>query len=227
MVDRPWNPPGRHWSDRGNVVAGIDRLAGGTWLGINDEGVVACILNRRDSLGPDPSLRSRGELPLEALDHADAACAADALSRVDGRSYRSFNMVIADNRDAFWLRSLASPAGAVEKREIPPGVSMLTACDLNDTASERIVRFLPLFEAAPAPDPDAGDWRAWEALLSSTERSARTDPRDAMRIVDDNGFGTLSSALIGLPSVESPFRRPVWLFSPGPPGTVPFEPVRA
>ena len=227
MVERPWGPPGRHWSDRGNVVAGIDRLAGGTWLGINDEGVVAGVLNRRDSLGPDPSLRSRGELPLEALDHADAACAADALSRLDGRSYRSFNMVIADNRDAFWLRSRASPAGAVEKREIPPGVSMLTACDLNDPASERVAHFLPLFEAAPAPDPDAGDWRAWEALLSSTERSARADPRDAMRIAGDDGFGTLSSALIGLPSVESPSRRPVWLFSAGPPGTVPFEPVRA
>ena len=227
MVDRPWSPPGRHWPDRGNVVAGIDRLAGGTWLGVNDEGVVAGVLNRRDSFGPDPSLRSRGELPLEALDHADAACAADALSRLDGRSYRSFNMVIADNRDAFWLRSQASATGVVEKHEIPPGVSMLTACDLNDAASERIAHFLPLFEAAPAPNPDTGDWRAWEMLLSSTERGACADPRDAMRIATDAGFGTLSSALIGLPAAEYPSRRTVWLFSAGPPGTVPFEPVPA
>src|ERR1700686_4028446 len=29
MIDRPWEPPGRHWPDRPEVVAGLDRLAGG------------------------------------------------------------------------------------------------------------------------------------------------------------------------------------------------------
>ena len=52
MVDRPWAPPGRHWPDRPEVVAGLDRTAGGSWLGLNDHGVVAAILNRRGSLGP-------------------------------------------------------------------------------------------------------------------------------------------------------------------------------
>ena len=27
MIDRPWEPPGRHWPDRPEVVAGLDRLA--------------------------------------------------------------------------------------------------------------------------------------------------------------------------------------------------------
>ncbi|HSF93453.1 MAG TPA: NRDE family protein, partial [Thermohalobaculum sp.] len=98
MAARPWKPPGRHWPDRPNVRAGIDELAGGTWLGLNDEGVVAGILNRRESLGPDERLRTRGELVLEALDHADAVDAVAALADLDGRSYRSFNMVVADNR---------------------------------------------------------------------------------------------------------------------------------
>ena len=71
LIDRPWKQPARHWSDRPNVVAGRDQVAGGTWLGINDQGVVAAILNRRGSLGPKEGYRSRGELPLEALDLAD------------------------------------------------------------------------------------------------------------------------------------------------------------
>src|SRR5215470_18040378 len=75
---RPWTPPGRLWSDRPQVVAGLDLLAGGTWMGINDDGVVAAILNRMNSLGPLPGARSRGELVLEALDHADAWSAASA-----------------------------------------------------------------------------------------------------------------------------------------------------
>ena len=72
----------RHIDDT-DVVAGLDELAGGTWMGLNDSGVVACILNRHGFLGPAPHKRSRGELVLEALDHADADAAAQALSDVD------------------------------------------------------------------------------------------------------------------------------------------------
>ncbi len=36
MVDRPWDPPARHWPDRLRVIAGLDRHAGGTWLGVYD-----------------------------------------------------------------------------------------------------------------------------------------------------------------------------------------------
>src|SRR5947208_78569 len=43
MIDRPAKPPGRHWPDRAEVVAGIDLLAGGTWLGVNDWGVAAAV----------------------------------------------------------------------------------------------------------------------------------------------------------------------------------------
>ena len=30
MIDRPAKPPGRHWPDRAEVVAGLDLLAGGS-----------------------------------------------------------------------------------------------------------------------------------------------------------------------------------------------------
>jgi len=226
MAGRPWDPPARHWPDRENVVAGIDHLAGGTWMGLNDEGVVAGILNRRDSLGPDDTLRSRGEIVLEALDHADAADAADALSNLDGRSYRSFNLVVTDNRDAYWIKSMgADTDGAIEVSEIPEGLSMMTAFDLNDTASGRVAFHKPRFEAAPVPDVDAGDWSAWQNLLASGEYGDDTDHRDAMRITTDFGFGTLSSALVALPSVDFNDRKPVWLFAAGAPGDVDYTPV--
>ena len=226
MAGRPWQPPGRHWPDRENVVAGIDLLAGGTWMGLNDEGVVACILNRRDSLGPDPDLRTRGEIVLEALDHADADDAAQALSGLDGRSYRSFNLIVADNRDAFWLSSRGPvDEGHVKVTEVPEGLSMVTAFDMNDVASARIQHFRPLFKGAVEPDPEAGDWAAWQTLLASTDHATDTDSRDAMQIQMDMGFGTLSSALIALPSIDLKETKPVWLFANGAPGEVSFEPV--
>src|ERR671932_1766584 len=93
MIGRPAKPPGRHWPDRADVVAGLDELAGGSWLGLNDSGVVAGVLNRHGTLGPAEGRRSRGELVLEALDHADAAEAAEALAALEPRAYRPFNLV--------------------------------------------------------------------------------------------------------------------------------------
>ena len=75
--------PARHWPDRPHVRGGLDVAGGGTWLGLNDDGVVAAVLNRRGTLGPEPGKRSRGELVLEALDHAEATRAADALRALD------------------------------------------------------------------------------------------------------------------------------------------------
>jgi len=226
MADRPWQPPGRHWPDRANVRAGIDEFAGGTWLGVNDEGVVAGLLNRRESLGPDAQLRTRGELVLEALDHADAVDAVAALADLDGRSYRSFNMVVADNRDAYWLRSLGATAGGrVEVHELPAGLAMLTAHDIDDSASPRTQTYLPRFREAPAPDPGADDWASWENLLAGREHAPEADAREAMTVVTEFGFGTLSSSMIGLPGMHSNGARPVYRFAAGRPGKAPYRVV--
>ena len=175
LADRPWRAPGRHWPDRENVVAGRDELAGGSWLGINDEGIAAGVLNRRDSLGPDPLLRSRGELVLEALDHADAADAATALGNLDGHSYRSFNMVIADNRDAFWLHGHGPASdGRIGVAPLAPGLSMITAHDLNDDTSPRIRHFRPLFEAASVPghiETASNQGEEYRAILVELKKS--------------------------------------------------------
>ena len=229
MVDRPWRPPGRHWPDRPEVVAGMDLLAGGTWLGLNDHGVVAGILNRRHSLGPAPGMRSRGELPLEALDHAEARAAAEALAAIEPKSYRSFNMVIADRRDAFWLRSTGGGNGsgppAVEVMALPAGLSMITAYDVNDDASPRMRLYLPRFRAAAPPDPDGNAWQAWQALLASRGGDPAAGPQGAMTIVTESGFGTVSSSLIALPHVRRKPAKSIWLFAPGRPDEAPFAPV--
>ena len=221
-ADRPWLPPARHWPDRPEVTAGMDELAGGSWLGLNDHGVVAGILNRVGTLGPQDGKRSRGELVLEALDHADAMEAADFLAELDGHAYRPFNMVIADNRDAFWLRHAGDEA--MELRPIPLGLSLLTAVDLNDDASARVRRYRPLFQNVAIPDPDSGDWRAWKELMASREHEPDAGPRGAMAIVTDGPFGTVSGSLIALPSVDVK-KKPIWRFCKGLPGTAPFTDV--
>jgi len=225
MANRPWLPPARHWADRPQVVAGLDKLAGGSWLGATEEGVVAAVMNRMNTLGPAPGRRSRGELVLEALDHADGESAAQALAALDPGAYRAFNLLIADNRQAFWLRNLGHAKGWIDVARVPPGVSMLTAHDLNDTARSRRIRtFLPRFAAAAAPDPERDDWQAWEQLLAAADHDADGNVTDAMAFTTEGGFATVSSSLIALPAAGR-HRLPEWRFAAGRPGAYPFEKV--
>ncbi|SIS74637.1 NRDE family protein [Insolitispirillum peregrinum] len=227
MRDRPWRPPARHWPDRPEVMAGQDTLAEGSWLGVNDHGVMAAILNRHGTLGPAPGKRSRGELVLEALDHADAVEAADALRHLDGRAYRPFNMVIADNRDAWWLKHSGRPDGRIEAFPLPEGLSMLTAFDVNDSTHDpRIAAALPRFASAPVPDPDNGDWRSWQMLLADRTSPTDDDPRHALCFMTEKGFGTSSSSLIALPAIGTPAEvKPKWLFAAGAPDQVDYQPL--
>jgi uncharacterized protein with NRDE domain len=217
MVDRPWLPPDRHWPDRPEVVAGKDTLAGGSWLGVNDHGVVAGILNRHGSLGPAPGQRSRGELVLEALDHADANAAAAALAHLEPAAYRTFNLMIADNRDAFWLRH-ADPSGTLplSVTAITPGLHMIASGDLDDDELPRLKRYRPLFEAASAPNPETGDWAAWQKLLTDGDLKPGEEAQNVMRFDTGRGFATVSSALIAVPAVaQTPeaARKPQFLMA--------------
>jgi uncharacterized protein with NRDE domain len=227
MHDRPWLPPRRHWPDRDEVTAGLDQLAGGSWMGLNDSGVVACMLNRTGQLGPAPGKRSRGELVLEALDLADAIDSAMALTELDPSSYRPFNMIVADNRDAYWLRHAGQQGsdhpGRVEIIDIPEGVSMLTAQELNDPTTPRIVAYGPRFNAATAPDPDKADWTEWIALMTERSKPGDLEHNRAMAVATNHGYGTVSSSLMALPAPD--VGKPVWLFAQGLPGDAPFEPV--
>ncbi|MBT5660167.1 MAG: hypothetical protein HOI33_02870 [Rhodospirillaceae bacterium] len=242
MAERPWDPPGRHWEDRAGVIAGRDGLAGGSWLGVNEHGLVAGILNRQGTLGPQSGKRSRGELVLEALDHADAHVAADALSALDPTSYRPFNLIIGDNRDIFWLSHRDSGStGQIKVEKLPPGLSMFTDLERNDMESPRIAAFLPLFSQTSPPDPgadsDQNGWASWETLLGATIDGATDRTTDgaadgaavkkasesAMSFCREDGFGTLSSSLIALPGGGEKRRNPAWRFAPGPPDKTPFE----
>ena len=182
-------------------------------MACNGAGLVAAVLNRTGSLGPAPGKRSRGELPLLAMDYETAAGAADQLAQRDGSGYRSFNLIIADRESVWFLRGTGDQPIAV--LQLPPGLHMVTACDPDDLTSQRVARHLPRFAAAPAPDPP--DWSTWPALLGD-----ETGPRAAaLSVPAADGFGTVCASLFGLPQAG----RGQWLFASGPASAAPFRPV--
>lgn len=223
MRTRPSRPPGRHWPDRPEVRAGLDLASGGSWLGVNDHGLVAAVMNREGTLGALPGKRSRGELVLDALDHAEAAEAAGALADLDPAAYRPFNLVLADPRSAYWLRHGGD--GDVGVNPIAPGLHMLSAGELDDLGDPRIAEYLPRFVAAQVPDPEADDWATWRDLLGSHQGRADAGPESAMAFERPDGFGTRSGALIAIPLYPGYGSGPIWLHAEGRPDEAKFLPV--
>jgi hypothetical protein len=209
-LDRPWDAPAEWWP---GVVGGRDRTGGGTWMALNRHGVACCVLNRQGSLGPAPGKRSRGELPMIALAETRLDAAAAAITRLDAGQWRSFNLVLASAEGAVFVRGLGH--GRPEAWSLPEGVSMVTAFDPNDRMSPRVARHLPRFEAAAEPNTD--DWRGWRAALSDTGGATAQQ----IAVLPRDGFGTVCSALLGLPA-DGP---PRWLFAPGRPDVAPFAPI--
>jgi hypothetical protein len=213
-LDRPWDAPAAHWPDLPGVIAGRDRTAGGSWMAMNRQGVVAAVLNRVGTLGPAPGKRSRGELPLLAAREANAEAAVAALCTLPAEEWRGFNMVVADRHAAWFLRGLGH--GRPEALALPPGISMVTAHDPNDLTSPRTARHLPRFQAAPPPDPDCDDWTAWEALLG--DDSVAESRADTLCVPPVAGFATVSASLVGLAADG----RRLWRFAAGPPNRTSF-----
>ncbi len=212
-LDRAWDPPAAYWPEHPGLVAGRDRLGGGTWMGLNRHGVVCAVLNRTGSLGPAPGKRSRGELPLLALAQGSAAAAAAAIAALDGSAYRSFNIVIADRESVWFVRNLGEDRPTA--MQFTPGLHMVTARDPDDLESARVARHLPRFQAATPPEPP--DWGTWPALLADKEGP----PAAALNQRERGGFGTVCASLLGLPRDGAP----AWLFAAGPPDLAPFRPV--
>src|SRR5712691_5084249 len=140
-LTRPSSPPtllaSTPW-----IYGGQDLLAGGTWLGINEHGLMAAVLNRRAQNPVDPRCRSRGLLCLDALKHHSAHAALQGVTAQPAAQYNPFSLVVADPSAA----SLIYPDDyTLQVRHLTPGVYMITNLNLNDPECPRIARFSQRF----------------------------------------------------------------------------------
>lgn len=204
MISRPWEPPAEYWP---GICGGRDVLAGGTWLALNRQGVMAAVLNREGTLGPAPGKKSRGSLPLLALQYTSTAKAAAAIGALDAAEYRAFNLVLADAGGAFFIRGLG--AGQPDIVPLQPGVHMITAGEPDDLARPRIAKHLPRFQAAPVAE--------WGRLLADSS-GGRADQIN-VKPFENGGFGTVCASLVRLAhgSVTQ------HMFAAGPPDIAEFE----
>ncbi len=212
---RAWEPPAERWpEDYPGLIGGIDLESGGTWLAANPGARrVGVILNRIEPTGlTDADARSRGPLTLLA-----AAEGADALAGEDLSMVRPFNLVLAEPGGVIWWRYDGT---GLTSHEVPPGLHILTAADLDDMSNPRQRYWLPEFEAASPPTPPE-DWGGWPDLLADVDRPY-DDPR-ALNVRHGGAggiFGTVSAALLALGD-----ERLMFEFCPGAPDRAVWESV--
>ena len=224
-LDRPAVPVTVLRARDPRVLGGQDLLAGGTWLAVNSRGVVAGLTNQPSGTGPDPTKRSRGELPLACASQPTAAAAIAALGAdVDPAHYNPCWMLVGD-RDALFSVAIGPASARPEIEELSPGLHVLENAPLRAT-SQKASFARGLVERAMTKQPDrsaAGAVAALQSVLGDHQPAVpepRTDAAGRVwpaalsaACVHADGFGTRSSAIITVPTAG----RPAMLVADGKP----------
>ncbi len=85
--------PSNFWTDNSNILAGKDLQAGGTWMGISQQGNFAALTNIRAPSPPRIETRTRGELVCEFLDSTEGNDKYLATLRENKQRYRGYNLI--------------------------------------------------------------------------------------------------------------------------------------
>ncbi len=196
--DRPSAPPSL-WSTEPNILAGKDLLAGGTWLGVNEHGLLVGILNRRSNSEPDPltQTRSRGLLCLDLLSFKSAADAHAFVNRHED-AYQPFTVVFVDPKEA-WIAT--NVRRQIKTHKLAEGLHVYSSAAEFAVRSEKVdrahVQFARVFEELRSNCSDKSVWvRSLRTVLCDhTLGNGSNDPRDSICVHGDVA-GTVSSTII-------------------------------
>ena len=184
-------------SGKPRVLCGTDTETGGTWLGVNQNGMVVAICNRQKMYGP-MAPRSRGQLARDLLRSGSAEAARDqAVEELNANKYDGANVLCVDS-DSGWV---VHGGDRVNFRELQEGLSILGGSDVNEPRDERVrlalrlltlqtldspVKFLAVaskvFARGPAAQgrPSMVQRGPRKGTVSSTLISLGKKPRDAI-----------------------------------------------
>jgi uncharacterized protein with NRDE domain len=195
------------------ILGGRDLLAQGTWLAVNEWGVVAALTNDPSTLrAKDSTRRSRGEIPLRLARHRTAREAmADLYGALRGDEYNACFVLVGD-RDGLHYLAVGHEGTRAPPLELAPGVHILENLPLRE--SSRKVDFVR--SRLPPPDDRRLLHGLWARLLSRETPPGTADPRrppaSEAAFVELGPYGTRWSGIVIVP----PTLRPRFLFTEQP-----------
>ena len=220
--DRPSAPPSIIGGSP-TIVAGRDLRAGGTWLGINEYGLIVGILNRRQQPGSvaHVAYRSRGLLCLELLRLRQVAELDQVFLDLAPGDYQPFTVVCADTDRACVAYNTDQ---TIKRIELSDGLHIFSNSFEFGAPSEKVDRVYQLFLKL-SEDCDrqfsAGAYLngAAKALGDHALTDHLNDPRDAVCVHGDIS-GTVSSSIIFFSDAGRQFQMH---YCAGAPGQNPFS----
>jgi uncharacterized protein with NRDE domain len=191
------------------AVAGLDPVAGGTWFGVNERGVVVAVTNRPRSHNP-PQPRSRGLLVRELLTYPSARLAeAQATRELASNRYAGCNLLCADHERVVVLQG----GEWLRVRPLPPGLHVLANRDVDDEGDPRVGHAL-WWLAQLDYDRAADCVSALKRLCA--QPGGNGAPPMCFRSPDR---GTVSSTIVAL---RPTLARSIYLHAQGPPDRTPY-----
>jgi uncharacterized protein with NRDE domain len=206
---RPTVPP--HWWDgEPALIAGRDEQAGGTWLGVNECGLVAAITNRRDG-DRDPARPSRGNLCLGALRQGSPEMALSYVTAaLANAQFNPFNLLCVDLEVGWTMTG----QGILQPLSSGPHV-VTNHGDMDDDSLPIIRRAQELLHEVDLETTDLG------GLLAGLGNLCADQEGEAPICRVGGEYGTVSSTLIALQADGS---LAAYWHAEGPPATHPYTP---
>jgi uncharacterized protein with NRDE domain len=198
------------------AAGGVDPVGGGTWLGVNANGLLVAVTNRRKSVVPE-SPPSRGMLVRRLLGCSSAGAAIDeAVRELTKTPYAGANFVIVDPKQAHvieagdWLRS----------RPLPPGLHVLSNRDVNDGSDPRVRHVHEWLGGRNL-------FRGSECIEALREVCSHAEPDNAPVCFRTPTRGTVSGSILALRAGKKPdtvdLAQSVYLHAQGAPCETPYE----
>ncbi len=191
-------------------LGGIDLLAGGTWLGVNEFGVLVAVTNRAKKSPPEnPS--SRGVLCRSLLVNRETASVVEAARReLESNQYAGCNLLIADRHNAIVIEA----GDDFEIHALTPGLHLIANASLNAADDLRIRRVRKEFDGAGPATADE-----WFTLAKHICQLAADGTEPPICLVGDDR-GTVSSTVLGISHIPELSR---YWYAPGPPNRKVYE----
>jgi uncharacterized protein with NRDE domain len=194
------------------VFGGKDLVAGGTWLGVNEHGVVAGIVNRRvKAANPTHRPRSRGLLCLDMLRAENPAQARALLDREHAARYQPFLLLLASVEGAF----VAFNSNKIDRIDLDAGIHVFSNTSFSDSKGGKLDHARELFSAAARSlrtplrrspvQLDSAVKVLHHVLSDHAPVNNSHEPRNSICVHASGDYGTVSSSIIFYAAVEKEF----------------------
>lgn len=205
---RPTELPQVHTTSSGSDwLGGTDVRAGGTWLGVNADGLLVAVTNRAKNDVAE-KLQSRGILCRALLEQPSLNAARAEFERHwKEHEFAGFNLLLFSADEAVVIEA----GDELKSTSLSRGIHVIANRGLNDPDDARVRRARKQVQAMPQESPSVTNWIRDSQRILAIHTDGEQPGLCLHRTVE---WGTVSSTIVALAAERG---RSKYFYAPGPP----------